>query len=251
MSHFLKTFAWELLLRSHFYPHPIFLNYSPFKIVELAELLKQTEIQSTDELLDIGCGSGTQTFLLAQKCRNVVGIDIDESELAIARWRYERLRHRFNCDFLCSTLQKASLASGRFDKAFSICVIEHMPDYPEVLCEVFRLLKPGGEFVLSADSLGGIEDPGLLERHRRDSFVERFFSVDELRDLLLHTGFQQVSVYPIFKGPYARRLFEWGIQNRFKFNRLYAQYAAGKIASEDSQLPDARQGMFLIAKCMK
>lgn len=52
-----------------------------------------------------------------------------------------------------TTIEHANLPSDSFDRAFSISVLEHMPDaeIENVVGELYRILKPGGELILTVD----------------------------------------------------------------------------------------------------
>ena len=54
-----------------------------------------------------------------------------------------------------TTIDRAGLEAGRFDRAFSMSVIEHLTrrDMRQVMSHVFRCLKPGGVFILTIDLL--------------------------------------------------------------------------------------------------
>ena len=53
-----------------------------------------------------------------------------------------------------------------FDRVMSICAIEHFDDGPQALSEMARVLAPGGELVMSADTLSrAAEWPHLYRAH--------------------------------------------------------------------------------------
>ena len=54
-----------------------------------------------------------------------------------------------NVEFINSELEKISLKSNTADLIISNCTINHSADKQSVWNEVFRLLKPGGRFVVS------------------------------------------------------------------------------------------------------
>ncbi len=111
-------------------------------------------------ILDLGCGSGRDVFLLARlvgERGEVVGVDMTPDQLAVAReheaWQAERFGYaRPNTRFLegyIETLHELDLEPGSFDLVVSNCVINLSPDKQSVLRGVFDLLRPGGELYFS------------------------------------------------------------------------------------------------------
>jgi SAM-dependent methyltransferase len=94
------------------------------------------------EILDVGCGSGTNSRALAAKGHKMHGIDI--SEAAIARYRSHGFEGR-----VVNLEIGIDYPNSSFDLVFCSEVIEHMTS-PEVLAaEMHRVLRPGGRLVLS------------------------------------------------------------------------------------------------------
>jgi ubiquinone/menaquinone biosynthesis C-methylase UbiE len=194
----------------------------PFKIYEFYELLRGVKFSKEELILDIGCGNGLQTLLLGRKCKKVIGIDTSEEAIIVARHRASFLERRINSEFRCTRIEEARFQEGYFDKVFSISVIEHIPDYFGALREAYRVLKPGGQFVFSVDSLESIEDSILLDRHRTDYSVKHYFRREGLEIDLHQVGFSEIEVYSIFKSDFAKSLFIKGIGNRFHYSHTQA-----------------------------
>jgi len=109
-------------------------------------------------ILDLGCGSGRDVYALAQlvgKSGEVVGVDMTEEQLAVAKKHQDFHTEQFgysNVKFLhgyIERLAELNLEPNSFDVIVSNCVINLSPDKDEVLKGVFDLLKPGGEFYFS------------------------------------------------------------------------------------------------------
>jgi ubiquinone/menaquinone biosynthesis C-methylase UbiE len=246
----MKRVLLDLLIRAGVYPHILF-TYRPFKVLEFRAMVAAAPWRGDETILDIGCGSGLQTLLLGKRCRRVVGVDIDDEALARARWLGERVapRHGFEVEFRSGPVEAQGFADASFDRVFSICVLEHIPNYDEVLAECFRVLRPGGAIVFTVDTLETISDPALVERHRRDHGVVQYFREDSLRDTLSRHGFAVETVEPLFRSDFARRLFEQGIAGvEFEFGRLRSLPLLRRLEHAEARVaPERRQGIFLLA----
>jgi SAM-dependent methyltransferase len=107
-------------------------------------------------ILDLGCGSGRDCYLLAQLVGpqgRVVGVDMTEEQLSVGRRHREFHAQQFgftqsNVDFhmgYIEDLGSLPLEAGSFDIIVSNCVINLSPDKAAVLEGAYQLLKPGGE----------------------------------------------------------------------------------------------------------
>ncbi len=107
-----------------------------------------------------GCGSGRDCYLLAQlvgETGRVIGVDMTESQIAIARKYIDYHMDLFgfyqpNVEFhqgFIENLSPLDIAEESVDIIVSNCVINLSPDKEKVFREIFRLLKPGGELFFS------------------------------------------------------------------------------------------------------
>ncbi len=108
-------------------------------------------------VLDLGCGSGRDVYLLSAlvgEQGSVAGVDMTAEQLAVARRHTGYHAEQFgysgsNVRFLegqLEHLETLDLAAGSFDVVISNCVLNLVPDKTSVLKQIHRLLKPGGEF---------------------------------------------------------------------------------------------------------
>ncbi len=118
----------------------------------LAEL--GVELRPADTLVEIGCGVGRLTRVLARRAGQVVAVDVSEEMLARARELNPRLE---NVRWLHGDGESlAGVDSASADGCFSHVVFQHLPD-PELTLgyvrEMARVLRPGGwaAFGLSTD----------------------------------------------------------------------------------------------------
>lgn len=229
------------------WPH-VHFTYSPFKILEFRRLVEALDWTGQERVLDIGCGAGLQTFLIGRLAGHTTGLDIDPDFIEQANWYGRYVRTRGRVDFTSRHLQDIAWPDHTFDRIFSICVLEHIPEHVAILTECRRLLKPGGEIIFSVDTLAAIDDEELKRRHTADHHVVHYYSPTGLRDLLLEIGFEDVRLQPLFRSQLARRLFEQGIREGFNFGRLGASRLADRLAAAEAEAPADAPEIFLAAR---
>lgn len=109
------------------------------RIVELAH------VEAGERVLDLATGTGTVAREAARRGAVVVGIDVAEAMLALAR-------ERSPSTIVYEAADAASLPFG--EEAFDVVIcgfgLSHMPDVSSVLAEIRRVLAPGGRFVESS-----------------------------------------------------------------------------------------------------
>jgi len=99
--------------------------------------------------LDVACGEGYGSALLASAAASVVGVDVAADVVAHASARY---RERPNLRFETGSAAALPLADASVDAVVSFETIEHLPrdDQPRMLAEIARVLADDGVLVLSA-----------------------------------------------------------------------------------------------------
>lgn len=111
-------------------------------------------------ILDLGCGSGQDSYVLARlvgESGHVTGIDMTDEQLAIANQYKEYHRDKFgyrtiNTEFVkgyIEDLSTAGVPDNKYDIIVSNCVFNLSPNKRAALREAHRVLKVGGEFYFS------------------------------------------------------------------------------------------------------
>ncbi len=93
-------------------------------------------------VLDIGCGEGQLSRLLADDGARVIGIDPTRAQLVVAQQRGGAP------EYARGMAQALPVRAASFDAAVACLVFEHIPDHRPAIAEIARALVPGGRFVL-------------------------------------------------------------------------------------------------------
>ncbi len=118
------------------------------------------ELKPGESVVDLGSGSGTDTFIAALKVGptgRVVGVDMTDAQ----REKATRLRDGAgvdNIEYVKAYIEDVPAADARFDAVISNGVINLSPDKSKVFTEVARLLKSGGRLAI-ADIVTGVPLP--------------------------------------------------------------------------------------------
>jgi len=130
-------------------------------------------------VLDVACGEGYGSALLASVAHSVLGVDISADAVAHARAAYGA---RGNLTYEAASATALPLADGAVNAVVSFETIEHLPraEQPAMLAEIARVLAPDGVLVISAPNPVEYSDA----RNYRNPFHFHEPARDELDALL-------------------------------------------------------------------
>ena len=130
------------------------------------------ELASGKKVLDVACGEGYGSRLLAGVAAEVAGVDIDEATIKHATQKYQAP----NLHFITGAADAIPFEDQRFDLVVSFETIEHHDRHEEMMQEIKRVLKPGGMLIISSpDKLYYSDVPGYKNPfHVAELYSEEF-----------------------------------------------------------------------------
>ncbi len=138
----------------------------------------------TTKILEIGCGQGFNTQMLAKNKKNdVIGIDLSKNDIKIAKKRYPTVH------FEAMNAEKLKFLDNSFDKIYAMDVLEHVDSIQKVAKEISRVLKKKGILVVN---IPFYKSEKWLSKVRPTYFKEihhvRVFKEKELEEVLEKQG---------------------------------------------------------------
>ena len=147
-------------------------------------------------VLEVGCGAGVDLARFAKGGAQVVGVDLTESAVALARANFAQqgLAGRFEV----ANGERLPFADNTFDLVYAHGVLQYTAAPQALVDECYRVAKPGGEAIFQVynriswlNALSKVMKVGL---EHQDAPVLIKFSIGEFRRLL--RGFREVQVVP-------------------------------------------------------
>jgi ubiquinone/menaquinone biosynthesis C-methylase UbiE len=155
-------------------------------------LLSLSGAQPGDHVVDIGCGTGYFTRIMAEAVApggSAVGVDASRDMIAYAR----RITRLSNCSFSEGTAEALSAADGSQDVVVTSLMIHHLPEAKRAhaIREMYRVLRPGGR-VLIAEFRSPTSRIGRLLAAPHMSRAMRNNPVHRLEPMVREAGFEQL-----------------------------------------------------------
>lgn len=148
------------------------------------------------ELLEVGCGIGTDLVRFARGGANCTGVDLSETAIGLAK-------QNFALHGLTATLQVANgealpFPDSSFDLVYAHGVVQYTADAAQLVRECHRVLRPGGQGIFMVYNRHGwlnvMSKVMRVDLEHGDAPVLRMFTITEFRALL--SPFRQVRIVP-------------------------------------------------------
>lgn len=167
-----------------------------------ARFIEFVGVSDGDAILDVGCGTGSLTGVLLESAgvKSIVGIDLAEVYLEAARRAINDPRVTFKVGDATSL----PFNDKSFDRAFSMLVLQFVPDTKKALSEMRRVVRPGGSVAATVwDASGGMPAQRLFwdaaanlgiadDKVLRDFYFRPMTQPNELREAWREAGLRNV-----------------------------------------------------------
>lgn len=167
-------------------------QYAGLDIVK--ELIESCHLDKGQYVLDVGCGIGTTSSLLAKFGCRVVGVDISQEMIYWAgkRAREESVDDRV--EFKIADAEELPFAGAIFDIVISRFVLAFVNDRARAVNEFVRVVKPGGYVCVNESSWLKTPVPTYLinDFHRTEETVQ-LLSVSDCKELLSGAGLKDIT----------------------------------------------------------
>jgi ubiquinone/menaquinone biosynthesis C-methylase UbiE len=187
-------------------------------------------------ILEVACGRGGFSRLLASKGAMILGADFSESAVRIAKEKLLRdpaLADRVT--YMQADAQNLPFGDRTFDIVISCETIEHVPDERAALREMYRVCKPGGSLYLTTPNYlnfmglyliyAKIRHPGL----RSSQPLDKRFLFPQVRNFVTAAGWKitrtdgTVHQFPFFPGRNPVQIS--GLESNPRIRRLLSPFA--------------------------
>lgn len=170
--------------------------FARYKVEKLREWLPELADQPA-VILDYGCGGGWMTRYVRDQFPRaaVTGVDASSKSIAYAREHYPDI------EFTCVQSAELPFTEGTFDLALASGVIHHLPVAERRTCldGVFRVIKPGGWFVMFEMNPFNPASVYVFKRSRFDRTAAMLLPASSRR-LLSRYGRVKTKYYLFFPG---------------------------------------------------
>ena len=146
------------------------------------------------KVLDCGCGGGANIRRLLKKCPEGIVKGIDYSPVSVEKTKKvnEVAVTKRRCDVLCASVAELPFESEQFDAVTAFETVYFWPDLPRCFREVYRVLKPGGTFLICNESNG---DSDKDEKWTEIIGGMTIYKDIELKAYLEQAGFHEVQIH--------------------------------------------------------
>ena len=153
--------------------------------------LSHIKVEPTQKVLDAGCGGGANVKNLLTMAAHVTGIDYSPVSVEKSRKVNRRAISEGRCRILQANVLELPFEEGEFDLVTAFETVYFWPEIIRSFGSVYRVLKPGGQFLICNEADG--------EHEKDNKWVEKIqgmtiYNGRQLQDLLEKAGFHDVHV---------------------------------------------------------
>jgi ubiquinone/menaquinone biosynthesis C-methylase UbiE len=164
------------------------------------QVIARMRFNAGDQILDLGCGNGWATRLLAKSAAGASAVGVDVAPAMVARAE-ELTSYTIRAKYEIARFESLPFRDASFDKAFSMEAVYYSVDLDRTLSEIVRVLKPGGSADLVVDCFA--ESPSTRGWSAVVGLPMHCLSSSEWHDKLERAGFARIELMRVIdsRGP--------------------------------------------------
>lgn len=143
-----------------------------------------SKLMSGDNILDVSCGGGNAVWTMAQtgKYKHIFGIDYSTDALSIAASKNKKYIESGLVTIMQASVLDLPFEAEYFDAITTFQSHYHWPDVLKAMHEIYRILKPGGQFVLAA------------ENYKIEYHMKEYNNAHQTKVLFQKSGFKNIDL---------------------------------------------------------
>jgi ubiquinone/menaquinone biosynthesis C-methylase UbiE len=146
-------------------------------VISKSAYVQAARLSRNKVVLDLGCNTGFGSEIMAETADSVIGVDVSEKALEVAKQKFNKP----NITFQKNDGVSLPFDDNTFDVIVSFQVIEHIVNYDNYIHEIQRVLKQDGVVLFTTPNMNLRLDPGMKPWNK---FHVREFTGQTLNDLL-------------------------------------------------------------------
>ncbi len=163
-------------------------------------------LSSNDRILEVGCGTGSTSLLLADHVKHITASDLSGNMIAIGSKKAQD-QGVSNVDFITAGLDDETIENGPYDAILALNLLHLIEDIPAAVQQIHKMLKPGGAFISKTVCKPGAGTPlkfrlimlilPLMQWVGKAPYVN-FLEIPELEQTIISAGFKIIETgnYP-------------------------------------------------------
>jgi DNA gyrase subunit B len=146
------------------------------------------EAEEVELALDVCCGSGVVGAAFKHKCKKIIGLDITPEMVKLSSERLDEV--------VQGTVYDLPFEDNKFDMVVNREVLHLLPRPEKPVSEIYRVLKPGGQFVVGQILPFSEADAPWMYRvfKKKQPLIHNMFQEQDFRELLLGAGFIDIKM---------------------------------------------------------
>lgn len=181
------------------------------------DTIRRLDLKENSQVLDVCCGTGDFTIMVSQetdKKINVTGLDFSENMLLVGKKKKEELKLQ-NIEFIHGNAMELPYDENTFEAVIIGFGLRNTPDYEQVIKEMMRVVKPGGNVACLDTShptlpiykhfyyiyfkyimpiLGQLFSKHKKEYQWLNDSTEKFLNKKQLKKLFVKAGLEDVKI---------------------------------------------------------